>query len=384
VRGCQIITHTRQANLKHPSVVVRVIYDSTLFLHENVGGIARYFIELANRIGGMRDAPTVTILAGANGSQVSRADFHHARFKGVRMPSFRGSWRLYKALNDLMLQMTLAGSSEPTILHETYYGAPPLVTKRSKRVITVYDMIWEEEEFTGSENWVSRAKRISAERADGILFISESTKTAFHRHYPQRCAEAVVHLGCELRTTRGRNQPGFPWPFILYVGRRELYKNWSRFVAAAGRKQLWRTHGLVHVGKPMTASDLKVLQAAGIPSDRVVTLRCDDDELADLYTSADCFVFPTLVEGFGIPLLEAARCSCPIACSDIPVFREILPNGAQYFDPYSADEIAAAITGCLESGRRSPDVALAKATAETFSWQRTAEQTMLFYRSLLS
>ena len=133
----------------------------------------------------------------------------------------------------------------------------------------------------------------------------------------------------------------------------------------------------------MTASEMRVLQAAGVPSERVVSLRCDDDELADLYTSADCFVFPTLVEGFGIPLLEAARCGCPIACSDIPVFREILPSGARYFAPCNADEIAAAITGCLESGRHSPDVALAKATAEAFSWQRTAEQTMRFYGSLL-
>jgi glycosyltransferase involved in cell wall biosynthesis len=364
---------------------MRVIYDSTCFLQDNVGGIVRYFIEMANRLGTMSGpkSPGVVVMAGAHGSRVTKSDFGKGLFKGSRMPTFRGSWRIYKAINDLATQATLsAASTDPTILHETYYGAPRLWNRRVKRVITIYDMIWEQEEYSGTDNWVIRAKRASAEQADGILFISESTRQAFHRHYPQRCMEAVVHLGSELRTTRDRQPVDVPWPYILFVGRRQVYKNWARLVEAMGASQLWRTHGLVNVGSPLSAADKDKLRSAGVPDDRVMALRCDDDTLADLYTAASCFVFPSLVEGFGIPLLEAARCGCPIACSDIPVFREILPQGPTWFDPRSASSIATALHHSLAAGRRPETTATAKQTADLFSWQQTAEQTLDFYRSL--
>lgn len=364
---------------------MQVIYDSTCFLQDNVGGIVRYFTEIASRIGTMPgpDMPNVVVLAGAHGSRVTASDFAHGVFKGRRMPTFRGSWRIYKAFNDLAMQAALSTSSATaTILHETYYGAPRLWSCRPKRVITIYDMIWEEEEYTGVDNWVIQAKRRSAEHADGILFISESTRKAFHRHCPQRCEEAVVHLGSELRVTRDRRPVDVPWPYILFVGRREFYKNWARLVEAMGLMQLWRTHGLVNVGGPLATSEKEKLRSAGIPDQRVVTLRCDDDTLADLYTTAACFVFPSLVEGFGIPLLEAARYGCPIACSDIPVFREILPCGPAWFDPRSSASVAAALEHSLASEHAPESTAAAKQMAESFSWQRTAEQTLDFYRLL--
>ena len=363
---------------------MRIVYDSTLFLQDNVGGVARYFTEIANRIAvGPHPSPvSVTVLGGFNSARESQKDFLPGIFRGVRMPTFRGSWRLYKSINDVAVQLTLGRSTEPTILHETYYGAPPLWNHRVKRVVTIYDMIWEEEESTGVDTWVTRAKRTSAERADGILFISESTQRAFHRHVPQRNREAVVHLGCELRTTRPRLPVDMPWPFILFVGRRDSYKNWARLAEAFRIKQLWKTHGLVNVGGPLSESDREVLRSAGIPEDRVRTLRCDDDMLADLYAAADCFVFPSLVEGFGIPLLEAARSGCPVACSDIPVFREILPRGPAWFEPRSPESIVSAIERCLSSGRASADTSLAMQHARLFSWQRTADETLAFYRSL--
>lgn len=364
---------------------MRIVYDSTAFLQDNVGGVARYFIELANRIAvaGVDERCDVTVLAGLNGSRVTAADFCAGAYKGLRMPTFRGSWRMYKAVNDLLTQALLVGGGEGgAVLHETYYGAPRLWNAGVKRVITIHDMIWEDGAVPTNNEFVCRAKKLSASRADGIIFVSESTRQAFRAHYPQRCAEVVIYHGAELRTTRERKEPGYPWPFILFVGRREFYKNWSRLVDAIGVGQLWKTHALVNVGGPLTVSELASLKSAGIPEDRVVALRCDDDVLADLYTSAECLVFPSLVEGFGIPLLEAARSGCPIACSDIPVFREILPEGCWYFDPLSPPSIAASIAECLAGGRRAREVEVARRAADAYTWQRTADKTLQFYREL--
>jgi glycosyltransferase involved in cell wall biosynthesis len=149
-----------------------------------------------------------------------------------------------------------------------------------------------------------------------------------------------------------------------------------------GSMQLWRSHGLVNVGSPLSTFEQEKLRSDGIPDQRVMTLRCDDDTLADLYAAAACFVFPSLVEGFGIPLLEAARCGCPVACSNIPVFREILPNGPAWFDPRSSESIATALERSLASEHGLESTATAKQIAESFSWQRTADQTLDFYRLL--
>lgn len=364
---------------------MHIVYDSTAFLQNNVGGVARYFTELANRIDSLRNPgdPTATVLAGLNGSHVTKDDFRPGVFFGWRMPTFRGSWRAYKLINDLMTQgILLCHGNDPVVLHETYYGAPATWNRRVRRVITIHDMIWEDEEFAGADNWVRRAKKQSALRADGIIFVSESTRAAYRRHHAPRCREAVIHHGGELRTTRARQRVDLPWPYILFVGRREFYKNWARFIDAVGRKRLWETHGLVHVGDTLKSSEWATLETAGVPRGRVRTVRCDDDGLADLYAAADCFVFPSLVEGFGIPLLEAAQLGCPIACSDIPVFREVLPEGAAYFDPRCSDGIATAIEKCLIGGRSSPTVETLRARAALFSWQKTAQETLRFYESL--
>lgn len=364
---------------------MRIVYDSTLFLQDNLGGVARYFIELANRIA-VTDAEErhdVRVLAGLNGSSVSATDFAGGSYKGLRMPTFRGSWRIYKTINDVLTQVSLCSlGRQQTILHETYYGAPRLWTDGVKRVITIHDMIWEDGAVPLNNGIVRSAKKLSASRADGIIFVSESTRRAYRAHYPQRCPEAVIYHGAELRTSRERRTATYPWPFILFVGRRDFYKNWLTLVDAISAGQLWKTHGLVNVGDPLSEAEVARLHSAGVPAERVVTTRCDDDVLADLYTSADCFVFPSLVEGFGIPLLEAARCGCPIACSDIPVFREILPRGCRYFDPRSPAAIAASVAECLAAGRCASQVEIARSTAEPYTWQRTADETLLFYQSL--
>jgi glycosyltransferase involved in cell wall biosynthesis len=364
---------------------MRILFDSTLFLHRNVGGFTRYFTELANGFFATNQnaAADVLVFAGLNCARVERSAFPTGVYRGVSVPSFRGSWRIYKALNDLGMQALLNFSDGASaILHETYYGAPQLWNPRVKRVITIHDMIWEEEEFTGVDTWSIRAKRVSAQRADGILFVSESTRRAYRRHFPKRCDEAVVHHGCELRTTRDPQPVDSPWPYILFVGRRGGYKNWSRMVSAIGLAKLWKTHGLINVGGALSEREMQELHTAGIPADRVRTLRCDDDILSDLYRGAECFVFPSMAEGFGIPLLEAARCGSPIACSDIPVFREILPAGPSFFDPRSPAAMMASIQECLHAGRGSRKVAEAKQAAQTYSWQRTADETLRFYRSL--
>ena len=88
-----------------------------------------------------------------------------------------------------------------------------------------------------------------------------------------------------------------------------------------------------------------------------------------VYAEAVAFIFPSLAEGFGLPLLEAMAVGCPVIASDIPVFREIADPSVLFFDPYSVDDLVAAMRRCLEN---PPDAkaAAAKEHARSFSWER--------------
>lgn len=117
--------------------------------------------------------------------------------------------------------------------------------------------------------------------------------------------------------------------------------------------------------------------------DRVVWLRGNDNMLADLYASADCLVYPSLTEGFGMPLVEAARQGCPIACSDIEPFHEVLGEEAVFFDPTERGSIMGAVQAAIAAGRQAPRVLAAARRSDVFSWPEMCRQTGEFYAHVL-
>jgi len=99
-----------------------------------------------------------------------------------------------------------------------------------------------------------------------------------------------------------------------------------------------------------------------------------DTELKTLYRNAQAFVFPSLMEGFGLPALEAIANNCPVIVSDIPVFHEILKNSATYFNPYSADDLAEILKNAAKNRPPvDPDI------LKNYSWQKMAKQTLEVY-----
>src|ERR1043166_2861453 len=131
-----------------------------------------------------------------------------------------------------------------------------------------------------------------------------------------------------------------------------------------------------------TSDEKRRLDDLGLASRVQVLTNIDDEHLRRLYSRAAAFVYPSLYEGFGIPLLEAMACGFPVISSDIPSSREVAEDCAAYFDPTSAEDLRAVLDKVVTEGA-DPNRRVAEiARAESFSWNETARQTLEVYRSL--
>lgn len=134
-------------------------------------------------------------------------------------------------------------------------------------------------------------------------------------------------------------------------------------------------------GGNFTLEEYQLLNRLGI-ADKVIHMQLGDNDLCAAYSNALCFVFPSLYEGFGIPVLEAMGNSCPAVLAKASCLEEVGGDGAVYFDPYNEKELADIILDLNEDNRREM-IVKGRQRSECFSWEKTAAQTLELYRQAL-
>ena len=245
---------------------------------------------------------------------------------------------------------------------------------------------------TRSFKWQMEAIR----KAARVIAVSENTKQDIIRlvQVPPEHIE-VIHMAPGehfqvLERTKVQaclEKYGIEPPFILYVGNYNIHKNIEAIVEA------WHhTHPvapLVIVGKRDSYPRQLQVRIAALGRSNAVHfiggLSCDSPDLVALYNAATVFVFPSLYEGFGLPVVEAMRCGCPVIASRRGSLPEVVGEGGRLVEP---DDI----TGLADEIQRILDDDQWRETLRTkgleyvsrFSWQHTAEQTLALYHSVAS
>jgi glycosyltransferase involved in cell wall biosynthesis len=172
-------------------------------------------------------------------------------------------------------------------------------------------------------------------------------------------------------------------PYILAFSSLSAHKNIARLISAFAHISTAVPHSLVLVGHlPEKTAVRSELEAVG--DDRVrFTGYLPDADVEALMHGASLFAFPSLYEGFGLPILDAQNAGVPVACSSAGALPEIAGDGAVQFDPLSVDGMADALQRCLlDMDLREALVAKGHENARQFSWDRTARETLEVYKSV--
>jgi len=169
----------------------------------------------------------------------------------------------------------------------------------------------------------------------------------------------------------------------LFTGDRIYYKNFELFISAVSRILIDHNLKLICTGKIFTKNEIKLFEENKI-SNRVIHNFVSDDMLFSLYENAIAFIFPSIYEGFGIPVLEAFAAGCPAILSNTSSLPEVGGDAALYFDPNSIDEMYNVIENLIDNKiLRDELIKKGKERLNMFNWKNAALQTANVYRNIL-
>jgi len=372
------------------SALPRRIGINAVFLEPRMGGLDTYVRALVPAL--LRLAPEVhfTVFCNPRGRAYLQREEWAGEVELLAHPliGIRG----LKAAGELTLLGALAGR-RVDLLHSVAMTAP--LRTRAVNVVTLADVTWivapDPSEAGTARLWRLTVPTV-ARRADRLIAFSNAAAedVVSHLRVPRERIDVVPLApgpagrggATPERELRDRLSLG-AGPVVLTVSAKKAHKNLTRLVRAMAAVVERRPDAVLVLPGAPTAHEHELREAAaalGIAANVAFPAYVNDADLAGLYALARCFAFPSVNEGFGIPILEAMRSGLPVACSDASALPEVAGGAARLFDPYDVASIAEALSELLA------DPALAARLSESgparaakFTWEATAEGTLESY-----
>jgi glycosyltransferase involved in cell wall biosynthesis len=315
----------------------------------------------------------------------------YGRYPGVEVP--RSIRTLYPSWDLLGRPALPASLDDAAIVHATNHAAVPPVHKDQRLVVTVHDLAFQRfpELFPQRWRWLYRAGlRAAVKRADAILVPSQSTaddllaSTSVEPSRVHVTPLAPLLAATDRDPKETRERLGVTQPYVLSVGTLEPRKNLVRLVRAYRQVAPDVPHALVLAGPPGWRSEaLDAELARPGPGTIVRTGSVSDEDLDVLYRGADVFAYPSLYEGFGLPVLEAMARGVPTLASNVSSLPQVAGDAALLVDPTDVSEIAEGLARLLTETALADDLRQrGLQRAATFTWAATARATLDVYRQL--
>lgn len=380
---------------------------NALFLQKPATGMGQHLLHLLEGLDSLddRDQQYTLLAPRVRRAYTLRAPQLSDRFREVEVVTRLA--RLGENVEQVWWEqagIVLAGSREKVdLLHSPYWSNP--LWSPWPTVVTVHDVI----QFVLPEYAWRKISRMyfglvsaGARRADAIITVSECSKADIVKILgvaPERIHVIGNAVDDTLYPVRDawllksvRERYGIGPRFILYFGGFDLRKNVPRIIEAYSRlpEHLRKEYGLViagryqNLGHPLFPDPREVVARLGLESNVVFTGQIREQDKAPLFSAATVFVFPSLYEGFGIPVLEAMACGTPVVTSNVSALPEVAGDAGMLVDPYQPDAISSAVANLLDSQSLRDDLSRkGLERARLFTWNGVAEQTLRVYKQTL-
>jgi glycosyltransferase involved in cell wall biosynthesis len=364
--------------------MIKILLDPQIFVNQKFGGVSRQFVEVWQRL---KDYPDVEVC-----SPLAFSENYHLEASGIRLRTpfrilhhrqFKGMDKLRETLNHISLYRTkkLLSSNRFDVFLPTYYE--PYFAKYLKgtpMVISVFDMIHElfPQYFLADNTTVSYKKNLLY-KATRIIVHSNQTRKDILELYPDLDNSKIdlvplassVSLQNEWLNTA---PPIVPYPYLLFVGIRYNYKNFTFFLRSIhsllAKNKL---HLVCAGGGAFSESERLLIKDLGL-TDLVFQKNFSDQELPLVYKHARAFIFPSEYEGFGMPVLEAMACGCPVILANNGAFREVGGEAALYFDLNDEQMLKDCVERVLlDETLRNQLIKAGWKREKLFSWDLTAK-----------
>lgn len=356
---------------------MKILYDHQMFSIQKYGGVTRYFCNLMQNLPkGMEYELPIMYSENQYLEEMLSMNLKKIPFTS----SFRVKRRIYYFFNN-RISCKRINNNEFDLFHPSYYSSYFLRSIKKPFVLTVHDMIHEKFHnlFSFYDNTAKCKKRL-VDKAEHIIAVSECTKNdlvSLLNVNPDKIS--VIYHGYE----------SFAMPvnklfddYILYVGDRKNYKNFNFFISSIASLLIQnRELKVVCTGMPFSKDEYRLFSSLNIQN-QLIQLSVNDRQLASLYKYALMFIYPSLYEGFGIPILEAFKNECPVCLSDASCFPEIAGDAACYFNPYDRDSILTAVSRVIEDRDYANDLRFkGRAKVEEYSIRKMINATCDVYYS---
>ena len=360
----------------------KILYDNQMFTFQRFGGVTRYFADLIYNLPKDEFEGELPMYFCENHYVT---ETYGQEYKSLGFPkNYRIRRRIYQPVNRVATLHALRTGGYD-IFHPTYYSPYflPFVKSRKRAfVLTIHDMTFERfpQDVLIYDRTIPHKKKLIKE-ADHIIAVSENTKRDIVELLGTDPSKiSVVHHGFR---AGGEVAPQLFDRYILYVGERKGYKNFLPWLSAV-RSLLVHDPSLkiVCTGSDFTGAEHEIFKNWGV-ADSIVHIAANDAQMASLYRHALCFVFPSLYEGFGIPILEAFSNNCPVCLSNASCFPEVAGDAAIYFNPGDAQSMLDTLRETVTSETLRRELSQkGRERVKEFSLEKMVQNTCDIYRKL--
>jgi glycosyltransferase involved in cell wall biosynthesis len=345
-------------------------------------GIGRYVTNLAWAMSALAPDQPVSLLVDPNAAATRLTLPDLPRILCPASPfSMQQQWLVPKLLQE----------AQATLYHSAYYLMP--YTLATPAILTCYDLIplVYPHYFTPWKRLTFRlAHRLAFRSARLILAISEATRRDLIRLFAvDRDRIMVTPLAANGRfqpqpeavVTAVRHQYALPKKYLLYFGSNKPHKNLTRLVRAYAQLKRQSPHLVIAGHWDFRYPEAqREAQRLGVEKRVLFIGPVKDEDLPALYSGATLFIFPSLYEGFGLPVVEAMACGVPVICADVSSLPEVAGSAACLVDPTDTADLTAAMDGLLaDPEQRALMAAQGLQQAAQFTWRQTAGLTLAAY-----